>query len=439
MARYQSTSPSEESRKKTPTKSKPKFSGRVHILGSGNMGVFIAHALRTRDSPPPVSLLLHNWGMYEAFMQRKKRIAITYDGLDDIQKGFDIEVNTGPNNKSGKWYQMPPLYGQKYYEDGTKIAEEDMAEPELTREPIDCLIVTCKSQFAFIGLRALFHRITPDTTILFLQNGLGVVERVNELLYNDRGWHPHYMQAVLSHRMDKKDAYAVKFLQTGAISLAPAATQAISKIPAEEDTNWPPTMKYLTRLFTLTPPLVATASTTTDVLQSQLEKLAVRCVIDPLTAINDCKNGELLHSYSSTRIMRLLLFEISSVITALPELQGVPGIDDRFSANRLLRLVTQTLHRNSGNTSPMVHDVRLRKSTEVEFFNGYIVRRGQEVGITCTMNYMIKHLVHSKKTINRRAEDAQIPIDTGDDEGIYLTGKHEEVENDELGIEDEYV
>ena len=68
----------------------------------------------------------------------------------------------------------------------------------------------------------------------------------------------------------------------------------------------------------LDPPLVAVAETPTNFLQYQLEKLAMNCVINSLTVLLNCKNGELLHNYNITRAMRLLLLEVSAVIRALP-------------------------------------------------------------------------------------------------------------------------
>ncbi|CAI7590140.1 unnamed protein product [Penicillium manginii] len=378
-------------------------SGRVHVLGAGNVGIFITQSLAKRQSPPDVTLFMSNWGMFEAYRQRKKKLSITYDGLTDgLKNGVDIEVFEGH-----KWFKLPRDYGEKYKENGERfVKDEEASRLRSTNEHIDCLVVSCKSNHAFLGIRSLAKRLSSNSTILITQNGLGVIERLNRFVFTNPSVRPKYLHAVFSH----------------------ATAGKISMIKPEDDTSWAPSTKYLTRLFTLTPSLVAVANTPTNVLMYQLEKLAISCVIDPLTAINDCKNGDLLYVESVSRIMRLLLLEITRVILALPELQGVPGLEDRFEPERLRRMVVFELSRTRSNTSTMLHDVRGRKGTEIEYLNGYIVRRGEELGITCVMNYMMKHLVHGKQQVNNRRESEAIPIDarSPSTESHHLTGRHQQ-------------
>lgn len=420
LARF-STTTSQKNDNSPETEVEGLVSGRVHILGSGNAGIFIAQSLAKRECPPDVTLFMVNWGMYEAYRQRKKRLTIDYDGLTDgLKKGIGIEVLTG-----GKWYRIPPDYGEKYEDNGERIDHKGSPpRPEKAKEPIDCLVVACKSNQAFNGIRSLKKRLTSDSTIMLVQNGLGVAERLNRFVFPDPSRRPNYLHAVFSHGMDKKDMYNVRYKTVGTTNIAPPAPREITLAKPEDDTSWAPSMKYLTRLFTLTPSLVAFANTPTNVLMYQLEKLAVSSVIDPLTALNDCRNGDLLYVESVSRLMRLLLLEISRVIMAFPELQGVPGLEDRFLPERLRRLVVWELGRTRRNISPMLHDVKHRRGTEVEYLNGYIVRRGEELGITCVINYMIKHLIHAKQMIYNRAEAEAVPIDSDFEmqDSSHLTG-----------------
>lgn len=421
MARYSSnpspdaemTSPEEQ---QIPPEIEKLVSGRVHVLGSGNMATFIAHSLAKRQSPPDVTLIMRHWGIYEAYRQRKKKLSVSYGGLSDVLKrGLDIEVLTGKT-----WYSVPRYYGEKYNDIGERLMEEP-AKLEKTNEPIDCLIVCCRSNHAFTNIHSLAHRLSPDSTIVIVQNGLGVVDRLNKMLYQDPSQRPHFLHAVFTHGLDKNDMFQSKFTRIGTTNIAPPVPEQLSMVKPEDDTTWAPSTKYLMRLFTLTPSLVATVNTPTNVLMDQLEKHAVACVIQPLTALNDCRNGDLLYITSVTRIIRLLLFEISRVIMALPELQGVPGLEDRFTPERLRRIIISQLSRTRDNTSTMVHDVRGRKGSEIEYLNGYIVRRGEELGITCVMNYMIKHMVHAKQRINNQQEMKAIPIDDRLDDSDLLT------------------
>jgi 2-dehydropantoate 2-reductase len=198
--------------------------------------------------------------------------------------------------------------------------------------------------------------------------------------------------------------------------LAPMSRSKVPANPANPDTSWAPTTKYLLRLLTLTPQLVAVAETPTELLQYQLEKLAVNCVVNPLTALMDCKNIEILHHRSLKRVIRLLLFEISTVICALPELQGIQGLEERFSPERLRRMAKKIIVKTGENTSSMLQDVKLGKATEVDFLNGYIVRRGEELGIKPVLNYTMVHLIKGKSMLSQQRPDAAIPLDLEDDD-----------------------
>ncbi|KAL4922196.1 ketopantoate reductase PanE/ApbA C terminal-domain-containing protein [Aspergillus aurantiobrunneus] len=396
-----------------------RLSGRIHILGVGNIGTFVAHSLASRPSPPPITLLLHNPGVYSAFLRRKQCLAINSIGLDDNKTGFDVNVLSDRT-----WRSFP--YRNKEDEataDGQPVIEDmpegeaDLTGVEEDVEQIECLILSVKAPATVAALESVRHRLTPDSTVLFIQNGMGVIDAVNEKVFPDPRQRPHYMLGIISHGLaQRSNRFHITHTGVGTTVIGPVLRQN-SGTPASSDKepDWAPSAKYLLHTLTLTPPLVAVAEPPSSIALYQLEKLAMNSVINPLTALMDCRNGELLYNYSFTRVMRLLLFEISSVICSLPELQGIPGVESRFSPERLRWMVTQLANKTAKNHSSMLQDVRSNKITEIEFLNGYIVRRGEELGIKCVVNYMIKHLVLAKQRESRQRGSSAIPIDIMDD------------------------
>jgi 2-dehydropantoate 2-reductase len=81
-----------------------------------------------------------------------------------------------------------------------------------------------------------------------------------------------------------------------------------------------------------------------------------------------------------------LMQEISSVILALPELQAVEGVKERFSAKALHDTVMDIIEKNRATTVSMVWDMRNRRETEIRYINGYWARRGREVGMSTPLN-----------------------------------------------------
>ncbi|PWY79437.1 2-dehydropantoate 2-reductase [Aspergillus sclerotioniger CBS 115572] len=388
-----------------------RLSGRIHILGLGNVGTFVAHSLMSRPSPPPVTLLLHNPDLYSSWLAKKRCLALNSNGLDDIKTGFDVNVLSGKS-----WHSFP--YWDQNGEDAQPIAEtegdveEFLAESAEDDERIECLVVAVKAPVTAMALESVSHRLTPDSTVLLLQNGMGVIDELNEKVFPDPQNRPNYMHGIVSHGLARrKEPFQVAHTGIGTTILGPALSANSTSVISEKEEDWAPSTKYLTRTLTLTPPLVAVAETPSSLMLYQLEKLAMNAVINPLTAAMNCENGELLYNYSFTRVMRLLLLEISSVICALPEVQGIPGIESRFSPERLRWMVTQLASRTAKNYSSMLQDVRAGKTTEIEYLNGYIVRRGEELGVKCVVNYMMKHLILAKQHTSKQRESSAIPID----------------------------
>ncbi|KAJ5116413.1 hypothetical protein N7456_000761 [Penicillium angulare] len=399
--------------KESPEVKSPSLSGRVHILGLGNIGSFVAHALASRNSPPPITLLMHHDGIYRSFCRKKKSIAINHKGLDDPRTGFDVQVFS-----NDVWRSEPFEESNNSTDTITKYSSNETEELDLqgnaNDEHIECLIIACKTGMTQRAISKVRHRLNADSTIVLLQNGMGVVDRLNETVFSNPKYRPNYVQGVISHGLTMLDKFQIAHRGVGSIILAPVVTNQTPTIAAKEDTHWAPTTKYILRLLTLTPSLIATTDTPAGLLQYQLEKLAVNCLINPLTALYDCTNGELLYIFKVTRTMRLLLFEISSVIYALPELQGIPGIEDRFAPERLLRLAMNVAKNTSENTSSMLQDVKSGGVTEIDHMNGWVVRRGEGLGIKCTLNYMICQMVLSKTKIRHRRDNSSIPFDQDD-------------------------
>lgn len=84
------------------------------------------------------------------------------------------------------------------------------------------------------------------------------------------------------------------------------------------------------------------------------------------------------------------------MVLRLPELQHIPGVQDRFAVDRLEASVIDILTKNNETTCLMVWDLRAGRETDVRFINGYWVRRGKEVGVPTPGNERLVDEVISK-------------------------------------------
>lgn len=455
---------------------------RIHILGVGNLGAFVAHSLAGIPNRPPVTLLLRRrqlrtWEEYNC------SIEVITRGMKEIRHGFEAEAvqrlsenssisteissenkerpvnKTGvedqkeslPKDSTSKIGELPYLntpsleksvsevddsphqdrLGETIVPEESvgeagrpltpeteinawfarvdhevdearnkgekKTASGDIRAPDEQEDMIYHLIVSVKAPETVKAIQAISHRLTPDSSILFLQNGMGMLDEVNDKLFPDEKYRPTYIVGVVSHGLYSKGPFSVVHAGEGTIALGVLPRMAISKsIHPEALNQLSPCARYLMRTMTRTAVFVAVGFAPTELLQQQLDKLAVNCIINPLTALLDCRNGALLYNFYFTRVVRLLLAEVSLVIRSLPELGNVPNVNMRFDTLRLERMVFTTATTTADNYSSMVQDIRTGGITEIDYINGYIVKRGEELGIHCVMNYMLMHMVKGK-------------------------------------------
>jgi ketopantoate reductase len=85
------------------------------------------------------------------------------------------------------------------------ISPSDLAfmDTELAKEsrgPIRSLILAVDSNSVVSSLLTYKERLKQDSTILFTQKGMGIMEMVNEQVFPDPSSGPNYMTGILSHQ-----------------------------------------------------------------------------------------------------------------------------------------------------------------------------------------------------------------------------------------------
>jgi 2-dehydropantoate 2-reductase len=123
----------------------------------------------------------------------------------------------------------------------------------------------------------------------------------------------------------------------------------------------------------------------------QWHKLALNCVVNPLTALLDCANGELENVVSSPLIAALLA-EFSAVAHA--------RLDQRwtYSAAELHTALQELLSATRANSSSMRQDVLAGRETEIGHLNLAVAALGAELGLECPFNALLGRMVFLMST-----------------------------------------
>lgn len=124
-------------------------------------------------------------------------------------------------------------------------------------------------------------------------------------------------------------------------------------------------------------------------------KLLINIAINPLTAITGLKNGMLPKMDGTKKIMEGCLREAI-------EIADKKGI--RLPYEDPVKKAHGVCKNTAGNISSMLQDVLAHKPTEIDFLNGAIVREGEKLGIRTPVNSTLTHLVHViQETYRERA------------------------------------
>jgi 2-dehydropantoate 2-reductase len=122
-------------------------------------------------------------------------------------------------------------------------------------------------------------------------------------------------------------------------------------------------------------------------------------MINPLTVIFARRNGDLFGHAPIQHLMTRLLAEAAATVAALPELRDIPGARERFAPAALERRVLAVAEATAMNTSSMLQDVRAGRGTEIEFINGFVVRRAEALGVHCGLNRALVEMVKAGQVI----------------------------------------
>jgi len=211
----------------------------------------------------------------------------------------------------------------------------------------DCLFI-CVKQPEIPYLVQLLTSIPSNMPIIFLQNGMGHIERIKQLP------HPTYV-GVVEHGASRMKDVQVNHLGRGKIVLA---TFNGNKEKAEQ---------LVQGLHQATFPFQLAVDWQTLL----ANKLIVNAVINPLTALFDVPNGEIIENPHIHSIARRLCEEVSSAL--------------QLNTEHSWELVCMIANNTKHNTSSMRADILAMRETEIEAMNGYIAK----IDPTLHLNYWI--------------------------------------------------
>jgi len=166
--------------------------------------------------------------------------------------------------------------------------------------------------------------------------------------------------------------YGGGFLNAGVLVTNRENRLAVGGLDAEPD-DWLWVVELLECGF-------LSCSVSTSMRELMWHKVAINCVVNPLTAMLDCDNGDLLGKLHGP-LVQGILSETHAVMLAV-----LGNADQVQTPPELLLSIKEVLRATRYNSSSMREDVRRGRPTEIHQINGAVVQEGARQGILCPIN-----------------------------------------------------
>lgn len=385
----------------------PVFQEPIHILGAGSIGLLLAASIRFSFPSYPVKLLLRDKPEYSS-------AAATRAMSVCLRQTFLVEP-------------QPQQYKYNYVDQPRRrprIVHVPCETIQLTQQkrqqsrPIRNLFLTTKAFSAVAAVRSIVDRLssstssdettaTPSRLVVFCNGALAVAEELTELLreHNNKQEQssslPNIYLAITTHGVYREppdnsiiqddDGIQQHVVHAGFGSIVMQVSKEMEGIP------------------TLLDMAGLNCRGLNDENDSELQrllwyKLAANCVINPLTALHQCLNGELratvsnFDSYYYPSILRevaQVYYHYSAEKNATTNNKTPLNVDQLET--ELRTYVDKVLRDTAENRSSMLQDVladddennatkRKAVRTEIDYLSGYVVRTGTKYGVDCPVS-----------------------------------------------------
>ena len=205
--------------------------------------------------------------------------------------------------------------------------------------------------------------VRPDATVVCLQNGVDNADQVRAAA------NVVAVPAVVYVAVSVPESGRVKHLARGDLIIGP---------PSERTT-------HLADLFVR----AGIPCRVSDNIEGELWlKLLRNCALNAISALGHVRYGQIAQNDDAKKLMEQIVDEVLAVARAAGVV--LPGVDDRESGMAAaMELATQM----ADAFSSTAQDLNRGQPTEIDALNGYISRRGAELGIPVPVNHALFTLV----------------------------------------------
>jgi 2-dehydropantoate 2-reductase len=247
------------------------------------------------------------------------------------------------------------------------VSSQSLSLPSQIQQPYSSILLPVKAYAVLDAVKQLLPLLSDNAQLVLSHNGMGTIEQLLPLLKPEQGlW---FLST--SHGAFKPDHSTVVHSGLGQSVLGALNQAALAQQQSVEQA-----------MQAALGPLVVMA----DIWPALWQKLAVNAVINPLTALHQCKNGELSNSKYAAAV-ELLIEEFVLVAKAAGQDFSIESIQNR---------VTQVIRQTADNYSSMQQDFAKGRRNELDYITGFLLKQAEQHQLQLPAHQAIYQLLLQK-------------------------------------------
>ncbi|MCF2857363.1 ketopantoate reductase family protein [Pseudoalteromonas sp. SMS1] len=250
----------------------------------------------------------------------------------------------------------------------TQLAVASTTLNTLNSKITDCLIPVKAYQLRQ-AIKDIAPYLSDDANLIISHNGMSDITEITPHLKPHQGL--FFLTTSMGGMKPKNDT--VRYTGAGLTQLG-----ACNSVAKERQ------KKVFDTLFK---PCITPLEWVPNISEVRWQKLCVNIAINPLSALLQCKNGELRSPKYSHQILALL-----NEACHIARLEGV-NLTLSLELARAYNVMTLT----ANNHSSMAQDIKHQRQTEIDAICGFIVRQAKKQGVKAPENERIWQLVKQKE------------------------------------------
>ncbi|KAI0830506.1 ketopantoate reductase PanE/ApbA C terminal-domain-containing protein [Trametes gibbosa] len=407
---------------------------RIHVVGIGAVGNFVAFHLRQSLHPRHSVIALHRSETAKLLPDapHDRPLVIERDGATISQAGVTHLPYGEPRNRYRR-SDFPP----------TRLAAQDNPSLRNAIGHIDSLVVTTKAFAVRTVMRKLRNNLSRDSTVVLLHNGMGVYETLLEDVYPDPNDRPNFIFCSNTHGLYSKGFlhsvhsavgnirfgivpdtfsrdYEASYTARKGSKDAHLSLDDIANVSSKQHIS-PRYLNLRNTIAALTHAsgLQASWEPFHNVHIAMRSKLVINAFVNPVSALLQCSNGHVLDTEygqniadsvctEAERIFRnQWTTEVQAQLAAHKSAEGGEFEPTPFPrelhSKAMRREIERVVESTKNNYSSMYMDLMLRRPTEIDYINGYLVHMGKLHRFQPIMNMSLMHLVKMRGAIPHAA------------------------------------